>query len=103
MESAKPTRQRSALDAHPGPATINNKGRPHPPHHNPGSPDYPSARTRTPTTAGRKLALLRWSYTPEWWADLLGRHGFRDIDAEVLAAPDPVNVGTLMVRARIPA
>ncbi|WP_327235939.1 hypothetical protein OG349_20255 [Streptomyces sp. NBC_01317] len=53
--------------------------------------------------AGRKLTLLRWSYTPDWWVDLLERHGFRDIDAEVLAAPDPVNVGTLMVRARIPA
>ncbi|MFJ2651197.1 class I SAM-dependent DNA methyltransferase [Streptomyces sp. NPDC087420] len=53
--------------------------------------------------AGRKLTLLRWSYTPEWWADLLKRHGFRDINAEVLAAPDPVNVGTLMVRARTPA
>ncbi|MFB7269016.1 class I SAM-dependent methyltransferase [Streptomyces sp. NPDC056244] len=53
--------------------------------------------------AGRKLPLVRWSYAPDWWADLLKRQGFTDIDAQVLAAPDPADVGTLMVRARIPA
>ncbi|MEU4895473.1 class I SAM-dependent methyltransferase [Streptomyces sp. NPDC044780] len=52
--------------------------------------------------AGRKLTLLRWSYAPEWWADLLKRTGFVDIDAQVLPAPNPADVGTLMVRASAP-
>ncbi|MFE7114317.1 hypothetical protein ACFU99_02690 [Streptomyces sp. NPDC057654] len=49
--------------------------------------------------AGRRIVLLRWSYSPEWWADLLKRHGFAGIDAQILAAPAPQDVGTLMVRA----
>ncbi|MFP3988735.1 class I SAM-dependent methyltransferase [Streptomyces sp. E11-3] len=53
--------------------------------------------------AGRKLPLLRWSYGPQWWADLLKRHGFTDIDAHTLPAPNPQDVGTLMVRACLPA
>ncbi|WP_413809566.1 class I SAM-dependent methyltransferase [Streptomyces sp. OE57] len=52
--------------------------------------------------AGRKLTLLRWSYPPQWWADLLKRTGFVDIDARVLPAPRPEDVGTLMVRASAP-
>ncbi|WP_406383313.1 class I SAM-dependent methyltransferase [Streptomyces sp. NBC_01618] len=52
--------------------------------------------------SGRKLTLLRWSYSPQWWADLLKRHGFAEVDAQVLAAPNPEDVGTLMVRARVP-
>ncbi|MEU9984543.1 class I SAM-dependent methyltransferase [Streptomyces sp. NPDC050856] len=52
--------------------------------------------------AGRKLTVLRWSYSPQWWADLLKRQGFTDIDVHVLAAPDPDDVGTLMATARIP-
>ncbi|TMU94743.1 class I SAM-dependent methyltransferase [Streptomyces sp. DASNCL29] len=52
--------------------------------------------------AGRKLTLLRWSYPPQWWADLLKRTGFVDIDARVLPAPRPTDVGTLMVRASAP-
>lgn len=51
--------------------------------------------------AGRKLTLLRWSYAPQWWADLLKRYGFTDVEAQILAAPNPEDVGTLMVRARI--
>jgi SAM-dependent methyltransferase len=51
--------------------------------------------------AGRKLTLLRWAHAPEWWADLLKRTGFTDIDATILTAPDPEDVGTLMVRARL--
>ncbi|MFI9025265.1 class I SAM-dependent methyltransferase [Streptomyces sp. NPDC053560] len=50
--------------------------------------------------SGRKLPFVRWSYGPEWWAGLLQRTGFTDIDAHVLPAPDPECVGTLMVRAR---
>lgn len=52
--------------------------------------------------AGRKLTVLRWSYAPEWWADLLKRTGFVDVDAQVPAAPNPEDVGTLMVRATAP-
>jgi SAM-dependent methyltransferase len=53
--------------------------------------------------SGRKLPVLRWSYAPETWADLLARNGFTDIDARVLPAPEPENVGTLLVRAHAPA
>lgn len=50
----------------------------------------------------RELTVLRWQYTPAMWADILARHGFRDIDAHVLAAPEAGATGTLMVRARGP-
>lgn len=53
--------------------------------------------------SGRRLTVLRWSYSTEMWADLLKRNGFTGIDACVLPAPDPDNVGTLMVRAKVPA
>lgn len=36
------------------------------------------------------------------WADILKRYGFTGIDAHVLAAPVPGNLGTLMVRAYTP-
>ncbi|MEV0280137.1 class I SAM-dependent methyltransferase [Streptomyces sp. NPDC050610] len=52
--------------------------------------------------AGRKLVVVRWAYSPEWWADLLKRHGLTDTDAQILPAPDPQDVGTLLVRARAP-
>ena len=52
---------------------------------------------------GRRLTVLRWSYSPEMWTDLLKSHGFTSIEACVLPAPDPENVGTLMVRAQAPA
>jgi hypothetical protein len=52
--------------------------------------------------AGRKLTMLRWNYAPEAWADNLKRSGFTDIDARILPAPNPENVGTLMVRAHAP-
>jgi SAM-dependent methyltransferase len=53
--------------------------------------------------SGRRLTVLRWSYSTEMWTDLLKRHRFTGIDAQILPAPDPDNVGTLMVRARAPA
>jgi SAM-dependent methyltransferase len=49
-----------------------------------------------------ELTVLRWQYAPEMWADILKRHGFTDIDAYILKAPNPKDMGTLMVRARIP-
>ncbi|MBY8341633.1 class I SAM-dependent methyltransferase [Streptomyces spinosirectus] len=51
---------------------------------------------------GRRLWIYRWAYTPEDWTEILERHGFVDVDAQVLEAPDPENVGTLIVRARAP-
>ncbi|MGW0708579.1 class I SAM-dependent methyltransferase [Streptomyces sp. NPDC002643] len=51
----------------------------------------------------RELTVLRWQYAPEMWADLLKRHGFTDVDARILTAPEPGNLGTLMVRAQAPA
>ena len=50
-----------------------------------------------------ELTVLRWSYAPEQWTDLLKRHGFTDVGASILEAPDPRGVGTLMVRAHAPA
>lgn len=50
----------------------------------------------------RELTVLRWQYAPGTWADILKRHGFTDIDAHVLKAPDPKDMGTLMVRAQAP-
>lgn len=51
----------------------------------------------------RELTVLRWQYTPEAWSDLLKRHGFTDVDATVLAAPEAGKLGTLIVRARTAA
>ncbi|MCH6161338.1 class I SAM-dependent methyltransferase [Streptomyces marispadix] len=53
--------------------------------------------------SGRRLPVLRWSYSPEMWRDLLKRSGLTEIEASVLPAPEPENVGTLMVRAKAPA
>lgn len=49
---------------------------------------------------GRQVWIYRWAYEPHDWADLLHRHGFTDIFARVEPAPDPENVGTLVVEAR---
>ncbi|MEI5524407.1 class I SAM-dependent methyltransferase [Streptomyces brasiliscabiei] len=51
---------------------------------------------------GPRRWIYRWAYTPEDWAGILEQHGFVDVDARVLEAPDPENVGTLVVRARAP-
>ncbi|MFF3691026.1 class I SAM-dependent methyltransferase [Streptomyces sp. NPDC002187] len=48
----------------------------------------------------RELTVLRWQYTPDAWADLLKRHGFTEVDATVLAAPEAGKLGTLIVQAR---
>ncbi|MFI6933936.1 hypothetical protein [Streptomyces sp. NPDC050287] len=47
--------------------------------------------------------MQRWQYAPEAWADILKRHGFTDIDAQVIKAPEPEDLGTLLVRAQVPA
>ncbi|WP_043617967.1 class I SAM-dependent methyltransferase [Nonomuraea candida] len=48
---------------------------------------------------GPRTWIYRWAYEPETWAQMLVEHGFRDVDARVEPAPDPANVGTLLVVA----
>lgn len=48
---------------------------------------------------GRQVWIYRWAYEPDAWTDLLGQHGFVDIRAWVEPAPQPDNVGTLLVEA----
>lgn len=49
---------------------------------------------------GRQVWIYRWAYEPSAWADLLHEHGFVDIHARIEPAPQPDNVGTLVVEAR---
>jgi len=49
---------------------------------------------------GRQVWLYRWAYEPDSWADLLHQHGFTDVHARVEPAPEPGNVGTLIVEGR---
>lgn len=49
---------------------------------------------------GRQIWIYRWAYEPDTWADLLRQHGFTDVHARVEPAPEPRNVGTLIVEAR---
>ncbi len=51
--------------------------------------------------AGKAMYTYRYSYTPRRWTSLLRRAGFRDIDAQVLAAPQAGHIGTLLVRASV--
>lgn len=51
---------------------------------------------------GPQVPMARWSYDPDQWATLLASHGYTDINAHVLPAPDPNNVGTLLVTASTP-
>lgn len=47
-----------------------------------------------------ELTVYRWQYTAEQWSDILKRHGFTDVQADVVPGPDPAALGTLLVRAR---
>ncbi|MEU1371991.1 class I SAM-dependent methyltransferase [Streptomyces sp. NPDC005803] len=49
-----------------------------------------------------ELTVHRWQYSAPQWADVLKRHGFTDIQAEVLPNPDAGALGTLLVRACAP-
>ncbi|MGH3935856.1 MAG: hypothetical protein ACRDS1_12920 [Pseudonocardiaceae bacterium] len=49
---------------------------------------------------GRQVWIYRWAYEPSTWAGLLHEHGFVDIHARIEPAPQPDNVGTLVVEAR---
>ncbi|WP_405657551.1 class I SAM-dependent methyltransferase [Streptomyces sp. RK9] len=44
-------------------------------------------------------AAVRHDHSPGEWADLLHRHGFRDVRADVIAPPAGRQVGTMLVRA----
>ncbi|MFG2334095.1 class I SAM-dependent methyltransferase [Streptomyces sp. NPDC048604] len=46
-----------------------------------------------------ELTVYRWQHTPAQWTDLLKRHGFTDVHADVVPAPDAA-LGTLLVTAR---
>jgi SAM-dependent methyltransferase len=48
---------------------------------------------------GRQTWIYRWAYEPATWADLLHQTGFSHIHTRTHPAPDPDNVGTLIVEA----
>ncbi|WP_419992648.1 class I SAM-dependent DNA methyltransferase [Streptomyces boninensis] len=52
--------------------------------------------------AGRAQFTYRYSYTPRKWCRLLTTAGFAETHAEVLDAPQPDHIGTLIVRAVAP-
>jgi SAM-dependent methyltransferase len=51
---------------------------------------------------GRQVWIYRWAYETTGWAELLRRHGFVDIVGRIESAPEPDNLGTLIVEASRP-
>jgi SAM-dependent methyltransferase len=49
---------------------------------------------------GKVLSVQRWAYTEEMWKGILMNYGFLNVDARVLEAPEPENLGTLIVQAK---
>lgn len=49
----------------------------------------------------KELTVYRWQYTAEQWSDILKRHGFTDVHAQVFPTPDPPALGTLLVTASV--
>ncbi|MEU8583334.1 class I SAM-dependent DNA methyltransferase [Streptomyces abikoensis] len=49
--------------------------------------------------AGKAMYTYRYSYTPRKWENLLLRAGFEKAEAQVLDAPEPDHIGTLIARA----
>ncbi|MEC3995535.1 class I SAM-dependent methyltransferase [Actinacidiphila sp. DG2A-62] len=49
--------------------------------------------------AGRAMFTYRYSYRPAVWERLLIRAGFATAEAQILDAPHPEHIGTLLVRA----
>ncbi len=49
---------------------------------------------------GRQMWIYRWAYEPTQWINLLRRHGFAHVDAQIHPAPEADHVGTLIVAAR---
>ncbi|MFJ8842323.1 class I SAM-dependent DNA methyltransferase [Streptomyces cyaneofuscatus] len=52
--------------------------------------------------AGKAMFTYRYSYRPAVWERLLTRAGFATAEAQVLDAPLPGHIGTLLVRAVAP-
>ncbi|MFI2370921.1 class I SAM-dependent methyltransferase [Streptomyces sp. NPDC018833] len=52
--------------------------------------------------AGKALFSYRYSYTPRKWRNLLHGASFAEAEAQVLDAPMPDHIGTLLVRAVAP-
>ncbi|MEV7088611.1 class I SAM-dependent methyltransferase [Streptomyces sp. NPDC093085] len=52
--------------------------------------------------AGRALYTYRYAHTPRKWVSLLLKAGFRKADVQVLPAPEPGHIGTLIARAVAP-
>ncbi|MGA4875333.1 class I SAM-dependent DNA methyltransferase [Streptomyces lydicamycinicus] len=52
--------------------------------------------------AGKALFTYRYSYTPRKWKSLLHGAGFAEAEAQILDAPKPGHIGTLLVRAVAP-
>lgn len=49
---------------------------------------------------GRQVWAYRWAYEPSTWVEILYRHGFRNVSAWHEVAPDPDNIGTLIVEGQ---
>ena len=59
-----------------------------------------------PRSADEDPAVVkRWDYEPEAWCALLGQHGFAEVTADILPAPERERrtMGTLLVRGVRPA
>lgn len=71
-------------------------------HREPAAGEYGAQQMGGTWLEGREseLTVYRWQYSAEQWADILKRHGFTDVRAEVLSAPVDGDPGTLIVRAR---
>ncbi|MFD7237744.1 class I SAM-dependent methyltransferase [Streptomyces syringium] len=50
---------------------------------------------------GKILPVQRWAYSEDMWRGILTHYGFLSVEARVLEAPDPENLGTLIVQAKI--
>ncbi|WP_175408529.1 trans-aconitate 2-methyltransferase [Streptomyces sp. TRM64462] len=50
---------------------------------------------------GEVTHVQRWAYTPEMWEGILRNAGFLEVYAKVFEAPDPRNLGTLIVQAHV--
>lgn len=60
----------------------------------------PLVRDRLTAGGRRQVWAYRWAYEPEAWAEVVRRHGFGTVRAWHEPAPDPENVGTLIVEAQ---
>ncbi|MFD7134042.1 class I SAM-dependent methyltransferase [Streptomyces sp. NPDC059894] len=52
--------------------------------------------------AGPATYTYRYSYTPAMWTDMLTAAGFPEVSAQVIDAPEPDHIGTLIVQALAP-